>query len=433
MSKKKTIIVLFRLDLRLRDHPALYHACKDGETIFPVFILDDARAGKWKIGHGSRWWLHHSLLSLKKQLKEKGSDLFLYRGNTVDILSNLMKKHQIQALYFNQCYEPYSIALEKELQNLFPTCKSFNGSLLFEPEELLNRENKPFKMFTPFWNTCLKTGHVDIPLPIPKINTTAIESESLDSLNLLPSHAYSWEVGEPAALKKFHSFLNTHFRTYEEHRDYPYLDGTSSLSPHLHFGEISVREIYHAVLHNHKFLSELGWREFSYYQLYHFPQLTEKPIKSEFQHFSWKKNEQFLEKWQQGNTGYPIVDAAMRQLKATGWIHNRLRMIVASFLIKHLLQPWQLGEEWFWETLVDGDLAINATNWQWVAGCGVDSAPFFRIFNPTLQEKKFDPEGTYIKKWIPELTHYPKPIVDHNQARIQALEAFQKIKKRGLD
>lgn len=452
------IIVLFRQDLRLKDHPALTYACKTGQPIIPLYILDDGTPGKWKMGGASRWWLHHSLLSLSHRFQERGSQLFLYRGDTVEILSDLIQKHQAAAIFWNRCYEPYSLQLEQKLKNLLPASQSFNGSLLFEPWEILNKQHQPFKVFTPFWTQCREVESIDDPLPEPdRINTKSIESDLLDSWNLLPKHPdwseglrKNWDVGEKAAHAALEHFINQSLQTYDHDRDIPALDSTSSLSPHLHFGEISPRQVFHRAKNipkSDKFLSQLGWREFSYYQLYHFPQLSEQPWRPEFSRFPWEENPIFLQRWQKGETGYPIVDAGMRQLWKTGWMHNRVRMICASFLVKDLFLPWQEGAEWFWDTLVDADLANNSASWQWVAGCGFDAAPFFRIFNPTLQGEKFDPDGLYIKRWIPELAKvpisfihepwkagadlklgYPNPIVDHNQSRKRALEAFKKIK-----
>ncbi len=461
MAKNTTspIIVLFRQDLRLKDNPALTYACQTGQPIIPLYILDDENPGKWRMGGASRWWLHHSLISLNQNLKAKGSQLFLYKGKTLEIISGLIQRYQVAAIFWNRCYEPYAIRLEQKIKDLLPRSQSFNGSLLFEPWEILNKQNQPFKIFTPFWNRCMEVESIDDPLPEPhRFITKKIESESIDSWKLLPYHPdwseglrKNWDVGEKAAHAKFNHFINRSLKTYDYDRDIPSLDSTSLLSPHLHFGEISPRQLFHAtknIPQSDKFLSELGWREFSYYQLYYFPQLPEQPWRHEFSKFRWEKNPSFLKKWQKGETGYPIVDAGMRQLWETGWMHNRVRMIAASFLVKDLFLSWQAGADWFWDTLVDADLANNSASWQWIAGCGFDAAPFFRIFNPILQSEKFDPDGVYIKRWIPELAKvpkafihrpwkaspdlklcYPSPIVSHDQSRKRALEAFKEIKK----
>jgi len=427
------IIVLFRQDLRLKDNPALYHACQTGKPITPLYILDDETPGKWKMGGASRAWVHESLKSLKKSLQAKGSDLFIRIGKTDDVLKELLNPGD--KLFWNRGFEPYARELEKK----FPESETFNGSLLFDPQEILNQERKPFKVFTPFWKRCLEIADIEKPLPEPeKIHTHKIASDSWD---FHPAWSHKilkhWEIGEEAASKKVIT------DNYEHDRDIPGIQGTSTLSPHLHFGEISPREIFYKIK-NQKFLSEIGWREFCYYQLYHFPKLPDTPWRSEFTKFPWEMNENLLKKWQQGETGYPIVDAGMRQLWETGWMHNRVRMIVASFLVKDLLIPWQTGARWFWDTLVDADLANNSANWQWVAGCGFDAAPFFRIFNPTLQGKKFDPDGIYVKRWVKELqdvpaklihtpwldselTRYPKPIIDHDTCRKRALALFRQI------
>jgi deoxyribodipyrimidine photo-lyase len=449
-SSSHPLIVLFCQDLRLQDNPALHFACQTGQPIIPVYILDDVQPGKWKMGSASRWWLHHSLSSLDQALREKGSGLFLYQGDTLNILSRLIQEHHAAAVFWNRCYEPYAIGLEQKMKDLLPQSKSFNGSLLFEPWEILNRQQKPYKVFTPYWKKCMEVESIEDPLPPPlQILTKQIESEPLDSFHLLSGINKPWEVGEKAAHAKLKGFIEQSLNTYEHGRDIPALDGTSALSPHLHFGEVSPRQIFHAANANTKFLSELGWREFNYYQLYHFPQLPDEPIRPEFSKFHWENNPSLLQKWEKGETGYPIVDAGMRQLWQTGWMHNRVRMITASFLIKDLLLPWQKGADWFWETLVDADLANNSANWQWVAGSGFDAAPFFRIFNPILQSKKFDPEGIYIKRWIPELAKvpaglihtpwvnaspnlklsYPSPIVDHEEARKRALKEFKAQRK----
>lgn len=452
MTKKPTII-LFRQDLRLKDNPALTHACHSGNPIIPLYILDDEIPGIWKIGKASRWWLHYSLLSLQESLHAHGSQLVLFKGDTFKILSALIDKHNVGALYWNRCYEPYAIKLEKKFNDLQVQRHSYNGSLLFEPWDIYNNQNTPFKVFTPFWKKCLEVESIDDPLPAPShIITEKITSEPLESFQLLQGEwnvEEFWQVGEKIAHRKLKHFIDHSLNAYDHGRDIPSQKSTSELSPHLHFGEISPRQIFHALKHipnRAKFLSEIGWREFSYYQLYHFPKLPEVPWRAEFSTFPWENNPDFFKKWQKGETGYPIVDAGMRQLLKTGWMHNRVRMIVASFLVKDLFIHWQEGARWFWDALVDADLANNSASWQWVAGCGFDAAPFFRIFNPTLQGEKFDPEGTYVKQWIPELRdvpknfvhkpweagwlapgNYPAPIISHEGARKKALRALKML------
>ena len=453
-NSKTPVIVLFRQDLRLHDNPALLAACQTGHPVIPLYVLDDEHPGKWKLGGASRWWLHHSLASLEKALGLKGSKLFLYKGNTLEVVAKLIQKYQVKTLFWNRCYEPYAIELGRKLMNMLPGSKSYNGSLLFEPWEILNQQNQPFKVFTPFWRKCREVGLIDTPLDAPEhIPTAHIDSERLDSWNLLPTHPdwaegfrNTWQVGEAAADAKLAACGAQMLDAYEKERDIPSLAATSWLSPHLHFGEISPRQIVHRVHdipNSEKFMSELGWREFSYHQLYHYPQLAEESWRGQFNSFPWRDNPVYLKKWQQGKTGYPIVDAGMRQLWTTGWMHNRVRMIVASFLVKDLFIPWQEGAKWFWDTLVDADLASNSASWQWVAGCGFDAAPFFRIFNPITQSQKFDPSGIYIKRWVPELSSvpaehihtpwsrcakYPSPIVNHDDARKEALQAFKELK-----
>lgn len=453
------VIVLFRQDLRLNDNPALTYACQTGLPIIPLFILDDETPGQWKMGGASRWWLHHSLQALGKDLNALGSELFIRRGETLGVLKSLIQQHKACAIYWNRNYEPHAIGLEKRISELLPHSRNFKASLLFEPWEIFNKQNQTFKVFTPFWKRCLELeSTIDLPLPVPSsIPTYNIHSEPLETLKLLPSpHDWAagmrktWKIGEKAARGKLEHFIDHSLGSYHVDRDVPSVDGTSLLSPHLHFGEISPRQIYHAtklLADRHKFVAELGWREFSYYELFHFPDLPEQSWRPEFSRFPWEENPDLLKKWQRGQTGYPIVDAGMRQLWKTGWMHNRVRMIVASFLVKDLFIPWQEGAKWFWDTLVDADLASNSASWQWVAGCGFDAAPFFRIFNPTLQGEKFDPEGVYIKRWVPELAHVPKacihtpwkmgqdftfsyvkPIVDHEKARKKALEAFSALR-----
>ncbi|MFZ0565050.1 MAG: deoxyribodipyrimidine photo-lyase [Chlamydiales bacterium] len=443
--KTTPVLVWFRQDLRLKDNPALTHACQTGLPIIPLYILDDCTVEKWKMGEASREWLCNSLASLDASLRKKGARLFFLQGNPLEILPEIVKKYGVIALFWNRCYEPFAIKRDKKLERLLPNVNHFKGSLLFEPWEVLNQQDGFFKIFSPFWKRCLeKAASIPPPLPEPKrIKLFPIPLKGPPSsegqLHKL------WQIGESGAHQKLKHFIKKSLPHYAQKRDRIDFDKTSKLSPHLHFGEISPRQIYHEVKGYKKFLSELGWREFSSYQLFHYPKLPEKPWKEEFGNFPWKRSSALLKKWQTGETGYPIVDAAMRQLWEVGWIHNRARMIVASFLIKDLFIHWTKGESWFWNTLVDADLANNAASWQWAAGSGFDSAPFFRIFNPTVQGEKFDPEGTYTKRWVPELSKvpksmlqrpldfdphlpYPPPIVDHQQARSMALDAFRKLK-----
>lgn len=468
--KNKPIIVLFRQDLRLEDNSALWHASKQNSPLILLYIFDDKTPGKWKIGGAQRWWLHHSLLKLKTEIEKKGGSLILRRGNAFDVLSDVASTTKPQSIYFNRCYEPYWIDFEKKVRNHFASqrieVQSYNSSLLIEPWELLSKQGTHFKVYTHFFNAAVKDLQIPKTFPKPNFESyNSIRSEKIEDWNLLPQHpnwakefSTMWCPGESGAHQKLKNFLRENLFKYDDRRNIPSTKGTSELSPHLHFGEIGPRQIYHEMNKEGKgaevFFKELMWREFSYYLLYHFPQLPEKPFQSKFSKFEWSGKQSELEAWQKGVVGYPIVDAGMRQLWRTGWMHNRVRMIVASFLVKDLFISWQKGEEWFWDTLVDADLANNAASWQWVAGCGADAAPYFRIFNPILQGEKFDPEGNYIRQWVPELSkmpskyihkpweaseeilnmagvqlgkNYPYPIVEHAVARKKALEYFHKL------
>lgn len=468
MSSKKAIF-WFRNDLRLADNPALVAAAEYGEII-PVYILDDETAGQWKIGGASRWWLHHSLQSLSNDISKHHSGLIIRCGESQKILDELLEKTDASAIFWNRRYEPWGIEQDKTIKQTFKdrglTVESSNGSLLFEPWEVSTKSGEYYKVFTPFWKQCRQLPPPSTPLAVPQFtkNDYSSLSESLDEILPLPTKPDwagglrdTWQTGEKAAQERLDEFLNNAIADYANGRDFPMRESTSCLSPYLHFGEISPRQIWHAVAHLQdegsvseknasKFLAELGWREFSYNLLYHFPELPESPFRPEFSKFPWHENSEALERWQKGQTGYPIVDAGMRELWHTGIMHNRIRMVVASFLTKHLLLPWQEGAKWFWDTLVDADLASNSASWQWVAGCGADAAPYFRIFNPIIQGKKFDPDAGYIRKWVPEVAHlpdnliytpweydepikgYPSPLVDHDTARKRALTAYDEVK-----
>jgi deoxyribodipyrimidine photo-lyase len=476
MQDKRPVIVLFRQDLRLEDNPALWHASKSGLPLVLVYILDDEIPGKWKMGQAQRWWLHHSLTQLQEHIAKAGGNLILRRGNTLHVITELVQACKARGVYFNRCYEPFWIkteqALRKNLGSVDVEVNSFNGSLLIEPWELLTKQGTPYKVFTRFWEVAVKGMTISEIYGKPALNSyqdKKLDSDELGKWNLLPHIDWAkefstmWSPGEMGAHEKCHRFLDNGVLQYVQKRDEPAIEGTSRLSPHLHFGEIGPRQVYRKMMNRFKdfssegvetFFKELGWREFCYYLLYHFPQLPEEPFQSKFSKFPWKETGPTSKAWQTGYTGYPIVDAGMRQLWRTGWMHNRVRIIVASFLTKDLLIPWQEGERWFWDTLVDADLANNAAGWQWVAGCGADAAPYFRIFSPVLQGEKFDPEGDYIRQWIPEFAKvpnkyihkpweappilleaagvrlgktYPYPVVDHAEARKVALSYFEKL------
>ncbi len=471
------VILWYRQDLRLSDHPALTTAIKTGRPVLPLYILDEESPGQWKPGGASRWWLHHSLQALHSSLEKKGTGLLLRSGNPVDILKALLKETGASGIFATALWEPWARRRDAALKKIIgDDFKLFPGATLFGPDDIRTGAGTPYKVFTPFWRACRESGHPEKALPAPDhlpAPKSRPHSDVLADWALLPRNPDwsggirdRWQAGERAAQARLEAFLDDRVADYAEGRDRPSAAGTSSLSPHLHFGEISPRQIWQAVeakVHERGdsagmrlFLSEIGWREFCYHTLFHAPQLPERPLRSEFENFPWAgDNAGHLERWQKGMTGYPIVDAGMRELWRTGAMHNRVRMIAASFLIKDLLIPWQKGEAWFWETLVDADLANNAGNWQWVAGCGIDASPYFRIFNPVTQGEKFDPKGCYVRTWAPELTAlpdkyihapwrapkdileragialghtYPQPIINHQRARERALAAYKSIK-----
>lgn len=455
----------FRQDLRLQDNPGLIEARNHAELLC-IYILDPKIPGR-----AQAWWLHHSLTQLSKSLAQKKIKLYLFRGEPQHILKTLIDEYNISAVYWNRCYEPAHIERDQQLKTWLQTqaiqVKSFNSALLNEPWTIKNQQGQYFKVFTPYWKQCVK--QINIPEPSnfalwPK-NLEISGSENIESWNLLPSHP-NWaqnfssyfEPGEKGAHDKLQFFMDHQIRVYKDARDYPSLKATSNLSPHLHFGEISPWEIYRQALRHSQnngqdekqvlhFLSELGWREFSYHLLYHFPNLQQDNFKAEFNQFPWHHDPSALKRWQQGQTGFPIVDAGMRELWQTGTMHNRVRMIVASFLVKDLFIDWRHGAAWFDDCLLDADTASNYASWQWVAGSGADAAPYFRIFNPILQAEKFDPEGKYVKTWVAELSavpkkwlhhpwdapqpipNYPKPMVNHAQARALAMSYYQQVKR----
>ncbi|HIF25581.1 MAG TPA: deoxyribodipyrimidine photo-lyase [Micavibrio sp.] len=462
----KPIIVWFRQDLRREDNPALHAAYEQGVHVIPVYILDDVNSGDYKMGGASRWWLHQSLNKLNDSLS---GHLSVFAGDAADIIPKIAKSAGAQAVYWNRCYEPWRTERDKTIKQTLKDdgldVKSFNGSLLWEPWDTHKDDDTPYKVFTPFYKKgCLaNNGEPPHPISAPERLTYGDAPKgavSIDDLGLMPSIKWydtmdkEWTPGEDGAMQRLEDFLDQGLRGYKEGRNFPDKLNVSRLSPHLHYGEISPRTVWHkarqvmiaehAETDGETFCSELGWREFSNNLLYHFPTLPEEPLQEKFNNFEWHKNDEALERWQKGMTGYPIVDAGMRELWATGYMHNRVRMIVGSFLVKDLLLHWKHGERWFWDTLVDADLANNSASWQWIAGCGADAAPYFRIFNPVSQGQKFDPEGNYVRRWVPEIASlpdkylhapwetdhdcdYPDPIVDHKQAREEALALFKAI------
>ncbi len=474
------VILWFRQDLRLSDNPALSWAARQGPVV-PVYVLDDDTPGDWRIGGAGRWWLHHSLSALTTSLEEKGLTLILRRGEAAAEIEKLVDEVGAGAVAWNRCYEPFAIERDKALKTTLKDkgieVESFNAGLLAEPWEILKDDGDPYRVYSPYWRALQARGDPEPALNKPREIETPKnlpESDALDDWALLPTEPdwagglrESWTPGEEGARQRLQNFLDTAIDDYGKERDRPDLDSVSGLSPHLHWGEIGPRQIWHIVrgrMENDKakdksafkFLSEIAWREFSYYLLYHFPTLPHDNFNARFDDFPWEHDEEALKRWQRGKTGYPLVDAGMRQLWQTGYMHNRVRMVVGSFLVKDLRLHWRCGEDWFWDTLCDADLANNSASWQWVAGSGADAAPYFRIFNPVKQSQKFDPNGNYIRRFVPELTKlpdehihapweapaevldaagvelgstYPEPMVDHSKARQIALEAFEEIKK----
>ncbi len=479
-------IVWFRRDLRLQDNPALQAAVKRGGPVVPLYVLEDEPDERWRLGGATKWWLHRSLAALDDSLRERGSRLVLARGEARAVLRRLVEETGAEAVYWNRRYEPAGIERDTKIKTEFAAggldARSFNAALLHEPQTIANKQGRPFQVFTPFWRHCLT---VPVPPPVKlgagetlRAPAAWPQSLAIETLQLEPKIAWDgglrecWVAGEASGARRLREFVADGMDLYHETRDEPACDGTSRLSAALHFGEVSPRQIWAAVKARAKesgvfppskgaqvFLAEIGWREFAHHLLYHFPHTVERPMREEFAGFSWAEDAGGVKlgAWQRGETGYPIVDAGMRQLWKTGWMHNRVRMIVASFLVKHLRLPWTAGAAWFWDTLVDADLANNTLGWQWSAGCGADASPYFRIFAPVLQGQKFDARGEYVRRWVPELARmpdkfvqapwtapadvlkeagvelgkdYPRPIVEHARARKEALAAFETMRAR---
>lgn len=477
------VILWFRRDLRLSDNPALTAAAATGDPIVPIFILDEESDGVRPIGGASRWWLHHALSSLADSLADVGSPLILRRGPADAMLRQLVEETGAKGVFWNRLYDAASIdrdtRIKQDLRKHGRIAESFNGSLLHEPWAIKTKTGKPYSVFTPFWKAILALGDPGATEQTPdrlQAPDQPLASETLDDWKLLPnSPDWSsglrgmWQPGERSAQDRLRAFYDSALPDYAAGRDIPGTAGTSMLSPHLHFGEISPRQVWRATRFwadaeessaaadaANAYLREIGWREFNQHLLFHFPAMPTQNVNRRFDAFPWVSDADALASWQEGRTGYPIVDAGMRELWETGWMHNRVRMVVASFLVKHLRIHWREGENWFWDTLVDADPANNAGNWQWVAGCGFDAAPYFRIFNPTLQGERFDKEGRYVRRWVPEIANlpdkflhkpwdaptavledagvrlgetYPFPVVDHKTARQGALDAYSALKK----
>lgn len=476
-------LVWFRNDLRLGDNRALAGAVKRGGPVIPLYILDDAAEGAWRAGGASRWWLHQSLAALDRSLRERGSRLVLARGDSIEVLAGLARACGAGAVYWSRRYEPHAAARDRRVAGRLAQAGlevvDFNSALLFEPWEVANRQGGPFQVFTPYWRRCLELPVADAAAAPPGALARPASwprSLALDELGLMPAVCWyeglagQWKPGEEGARARLARFTSGALDSYADGRDRPDSDGTSMLSPWLHFGEVGPRQVWQAVWALSRdsgvfppsnsariFLSELGWREFAHHLLHHFPRTPQEPLRAEFSRFPWAADPggRRLAAWRRGLTGYPIVDAGMRQLWRTGWMHNRVRMVAASFLVKHLRLPWTEGANWFWDTLVDADLANNTLGWQWSAGCGADAAPYFRIFAPVRQGQRFDPQGAYVRRWVPELAglpaeyvhrpweapeavlhgagvrlggNYPFPAVDHATARAEALAAFKAMR-----
>ncbi|MBK1717956.1 cryptochrome/photolyase family protein [Thiocystis violacea] len=477
-----TSLLWFRRDLRLDDNPALAAALAGGDRVVPVYIQAPSEEAPWEPGAASRWWLHGSLASLDASLRQRGNRLWILRDDSLLALRRVIAATGATQVHWNRLYDPATTERDTRIKQALRAdglrVESHKAALLFEPWEIANTQGQPYRVFSAFWRACVKSLALVQPIPAPETLPAGPVPEwtlALDDLELLPRLHWdqgmrdTWTPGEATALALVRSFLETRIAAYGEDRDRPDRPGTSRLSPHLHFGEISPRRLLSLIREQvgdptadpaEPYARELGWREFSHHLLYHFPQTATAPLDKRFADFPWAENgvEDRLAAWQQGRTGIPLVDAGMRELWHGGWMHNRVRMVVASLLTKNLRIPWQAGARWFWDTLVDADLASNTQGWQWTAGCGADAAPYFRVFNPVRQGERFDPEGRYVRRWCPELARlpdkylqqpwtapqailsaagvrlghdYPRPIVDLAASRAQALAAWERIK--GLD
>jgi deoxyribodipyrimidine photo-lyase len=471
-------IFWFRNDLRLSDNPGLEAALQHADRTALVYVLDDEAPGNWKMGGAARWWLHYSLQSLGAAIAACGGKLILRRGDAGAIIPDLAAEMKVAEVHAGRRFEPWARTQDRDIAETLKrsgvALRRHLSTLLFAPETITTKTGGSYGVYTPFSRTCFDQGPPAAAISPPKkiSSPSGIKSDKLDDWQLTPSQPdwaagmrTAWEPGEAGAGKRLRRFIRQAVHGYKTARDIPSEDGTSGLSPHLHLGEISPATVWRAASETAKpgqgvdtFLKELLWREFAAYLLWHHPQMPEQPLRAEFSKLAWRENKSELRAWQRGLTGIPIVDAGMRQLWQTGWMHNRIRMVCASFLTKHLLIPWQQGEAWFWDTLVDADLASNTINWQWVAGCGADAAPYFRIFNPVLQGRKFDAGGHYIRRFVPELksmpdkfihapweagaevlaaakiklgSDYPHPIINLSLGRERALAAYKKLNGSG--
>jgi deoxyribodipyrimidine photo-lyase len=461
-------IVWFRRDLRLADNPALAAALRAHSAILPLYIHAPDEEAPWSPGAASRWWLHSSLAALDADLATRGARLHLASGAALDVLRALVASTGAGAVYWNRVYDPAFVARDAAIKQALRAdgvdASSFNGSLLFEPTEIVSGSGMPYKVFTPYWRAARAKLAPQSPLPVPpRIAMHAPAGLALDALDLRPRIAWdgglreTWQPGAAGAARRLDAFCANGLADYIAERDVPGHEGTSRLSPHLHFGEISPMQVAWALTDAgsdarlasgaESALRELGWREFAHHTLFHEPQSTTQNLNARFDAFEWDTPEPaLLARWQRGRTGIPIVDAGMRELWHTGWMHNRVRMLVASFLTKNLRMHWLEGARWFWDTLVDADLANNTQGWQWTAGTGVDAAPYFRVFNPVTQGERFDPDGHYVRRWVTELADfpsrdihapwrdpqrlhacaYPAPVVDLAASRQRALDAYRR-------
>ncbi len=453
-----TAIVWFRRDLRLSDHPALEWASTEFSKIIPVYIHAPEEEANWISGTASRWWLHNSLLSLKAALGQRGLNLSCYSGGSARVLAALARDEGVSMVVANRLYEPHlsqrDQELKRHLDDLGIEVRYFDSDLLFPPGQILNQQGKPYRVFSPFWRRARRILEINPPqigMPFARAeqehsDIEARDGNDVDSLGLLDANRWHlklkkyWSPGERGASSQLQDFLDNGLSSYERGREIPGNRGTAGLSPHLHFGEITSRQVFHALFYRLQssnrsetasiecFISQLGWREFAYQILWHFPESSSQSMNPLFKDSFWHQDGEFLEAWQSGNTGVPLIDAAMNELWETGWMHNRMRMVVGSFLTKNLGIHWQAGARWFWDTLVDADLANNSMGWQWIAGCGVDAAPYYRVFNPELQAKKFDPNGRYITRWLGTQREC-QPLVDLAASREAALARYGRLKK----
>jgi deoxyribodipyrimidine photo-lyase len=471
-------LLWFRQDLRLGDNPALHAAA--GRPLLPVYVLDDESAGRWALGGASRWWLHHSLAALRADLAKRRLPLLLARGRAEAVVPALAEAVGAADVFAGRMHEPWTREadrrVEEALRGAGRALRLFTSATLRAPPKIAAGDGRPYAMYAPFAKAALKLGPPGEPLPVPerlRAVSSPPEGEALDALRLLPQPPEPdwaaecpalWRPGEAGARERLERFLLRPLSDYSAARNDPGIEGSSGLSPHLHWGEISARQVWHAALgaaeggeeRARPFFNEILWREFSLHLLWHRPEMTDEPLRPPFARFPYVPDPKLLRAWRRGRTGYPVVDAGMRQLWRFGWMHNRVRMIAASFLVKHLLQPWQDGAAWFWDTLVDADAGNNSVSWQWIAGSGLDSAPYFRVFNPVAQGEKFDPAGRYVRRFVPELARlpdrfihrpweapdavlrdagvalgrdYPRPVVEHAAGRRRALDAFAAMRR----